>query len=541
MAAAVAILAAGPSLADDTPKLGGDFTYLVPASGPPSYDGHRETTYAVIHPVRPYYSTLIRVNPDNPSDPSDFVCDLCIGEVPTGANDGKTYSFTIHPGVRFHDGAPLTSADVKASFDRIIFPPAGVDSVRKSFYQMVAAVEAPDPTTVVFQLNRPSTAFIPALAAPFNFIYSKARLDRDQHWYEENILGSGPFIFEEHKPGAFMTGRKNPDYYLAGKPYLDGIKAIFASREADQLKALRSGEASAQFRGFPPKVRDDLVSDLGDKVTVQETDWNCVLLVTPNHASKPFDDVRVRRALTLAIDRWGGSHYLSKAAILRTVGGIVYPSHSLAATDTELQQLDGYSLDLKTSRARARDFLQAAGVDLDKTYVLNNRRVDQPYKYVGNWLLDQWREIGLNFEQMAQPTGAFYESLRQKRNFDVSIDFNCQSVVNPAIDTSKYLSSDINPANYTGVVDRVLDGLYEDMRHETDPDKQRKKMRAYEKYVLHDQVTQMITLWWRRTTVHRAHFKGWKISPSHYLGQALDNVWLDPDADTPAPPLGSTK
>ena len=89
----------------------------------------------------------------------------------------------------------------------------------------------------------------------------------------------------------------------------------------------------------------------------------------------------------------------------------------------------------------------------------------------------------------------------------------------------------MNPANYSGVVDRKLDGLYEAMLLESDPVMQRIKMREYEKYVLHDEVTQMITLWWFRTTVHRSHFKGWKVSPSHYLGQALDTVWLDTSKD----------
>lgn len=529
--AAGAIMAAGSTLAADTPIMGGDFTYVVPASGPPSFDAHRETTYAVIHPVRPYYSTLLRVNPDNPSDPSDFVCDLCVGDVPAGADGGKSYTFKIHEGVKFHDGTPLTSADVKATFDRIIFPPEGVSSARKSFYKMVESIETPDPTTIVFKLAYPSTAFIPALAAPYNFVYSKAKLDADQHWYEKNILGSGPFIFEEYQPGALMKGRKNPDYYLEGKPYLDSITAIFASKESVQLQALRGNRASAQFRGFPPKARDDLVRALGDKVNVQETDWNCVLLATPNHNRKPFDDVRVRRALTLAIDRWGGSQYLSKIAIVKTVGGIVYPRHSLAATKEELEQLDGYGPDLEANRARARELLKEAGVDLSQTFVFNNRGVDQPYKIVGVWLIDQWRQIGMNFEQKVQPTGPFYASLREKGDFDVSIDFNCQSIVNPPIDTSKYLSSDNNPANYSRVVDPKIDALYEEMLLEADPAAQREKMRTYEKYVLHDQVTQMITLWWYRTTVHRSHFKGWKVSPSHYLGQALDNVWLDPAAD----------
>ena len=534
LAAAVgasAMLGAGVANADDKPIYGGEFTFVVPANAPQSFDAHRETTYAVIHPVRPFYSTLLRVNPENPGDPSDFVCDLCVGDVPEGTNDGKTYTFKLHEGVKFHDGAPLTSADIKASFDRIIFPPEGVSSARKSFYQMVDSIDTPDPATVVFNLKFASSAFIPALAAPYNFIYSKAKLDVDQHWYEKNILGSGPFIFKEYQPGAFMTGDKNPDYYLKGLPYLDKITAIFANKESVQVQALRGNRASAQFRGFPPKVRDDLVAALGDKVTVQETDWNCVLLATPNHDRPPFNDVRVRRALTLAVDRWGGSEYLSKIAIVKTVGGLVYPKHSLAATKDELEALDGYRPDLEASRAKARELLKEAGVDLSKTYIYNNRGVDQPYKVVGVWLIDQWRQIGLNFEQKVQPTGPFYATLRESRDFDVSADFNCQSIVNPPIDTSKYLSSDVNPANYSGIVDRKMDALYEAMLLEADPAKQRMKMREYEKYVLHDEVTQLITLWWYRTTVHRSHFKGWKVSPSHYLGQALDTVWLDPSVD----------
>src|SRR3546814_14713842 len=99
------------------PQYGGILKYVVPAE-PPSFDGHRETTFALIHPIAPFYSLLIRVNPANPSDPTDFVCDLCVGEVPKPTNGGKTYTFKLREGVKFHDGTPLTSTDVKASFDR---------------------------------------------------------------------------------------------------------------------------------------------------------------------------------------------------------------------------------------------------------------------------------------------------------------------------------------------------------------------------------------------------------------------------------------
>ena len=110
------------------------------------------------------------------------------------------------------------------------------------------------------------------------------------HWYETHILGSGPFIFTHHQPGAFIEGRRNPNYYHAGKPYLDGFRATFAEQQAVREQAIRDGQALIEFRGFPPRSRDLLERALGDKLTVQESDWNCVLLATPNHLVKPFDD-----------------------------------------------------------------------------------------------------------------------------------------------------------------------------------------------------------------------------------------------------------
>src|SRR5438132_6173030 len=241
---------AGWANADETPKRGGTLTYLIPADAPPSFDGHREQTYATIHPIAPFYSVLIRINPENPASTTDFVCDLCT-EMPQPTGEGDTYIFKIRQGVKFHDGSPLTAADVAASWQSIMHPPERVLSPRSSWYMMVDKVEAPDPTTVVFHLKFATSAFLPALADPFAFIYKKEILDRDPRWYEKNILGSGQFRFTEYQLGQSISGVRNPDYYRAPLPYLDGFTGIFADKQAVRVAAVQGDRAAIELRRFP--------------------------------------------------------------------------------------------------------------------------------------------------------------------------------------------------------------------------------------------------------------------------------------------------
>jgi peptide/nickel transport system substrate-binding protein len=521
---AAGLLVLGAYAAAQAPKQGGVLNFVV-GSKIPSFDLHAETTFGVIHPIRPFYSTLIRVNPENPSDSSDFVCDVCEGDVPEPTENGTVYTFKLKRGVKFHDGTEMTSADVKASMDKIIFPPEGIRSARKSFFRMVEHVDAPDDHTVVFKLKFPSGAFVPALATPFNIIMSKRDLDTHGYvWHKRNVNGTGAFEFVRHQPGAFVEGKRFVDFHRTGYPYLDGFKSISAPKMAVRIQAIRGNRAAIEFRGFPPKARDDLVAALQERVVVQESDWNCVLLFTPNQKQKRFQDPRIRQALSLAVDRWGGSKYLSRIAIVKTVGGVVFPQHTFAANSEEISKLTGYSKDVVGSRAQARKLLDeadAAGME----FILHNRAVDQPYKQVGTWLIDQWKRVGLRVRQQVLPTGPFYDRLRKKRDYDVSVDFNCQSVVNPIADISKFLGSAGN--NYGSYDDPVLEDVYGKLLREPEQGKQRALIRQYETRALSEMAHIGVTLWWYKINVHRNYVRGWKIAPSHYLNQHLEQVWLD--------------
>ncbi len=521
----IAIVAAtAPAIAAETPKRGGTFTYLIPADAPPSFDGHREATYATMHSVAPFYSVLMRINPENPSSTTDFVCDLCT-EMPTPTDDGKTYAFKIRDGVKFSNGTPLSAADVAASWMKIIAPPKGVTSARQAYYVMVDKVEIPDPTTVIFRLKFATTAFLPAMADPFAYIYKKEIIDKDPRWYEKNILGSGPFKFVSYEAGQSIKGDRNPDYYHKGLPYLDHIIGIYMPKQATRVEAIRADRASMEFRGMPPAARDQLVKELGDQITVQQSDWNCGNLITPNHKKKPFDDVRVRRALALAVDQWHGAPALSKIAMIHTVGGIVFPGSPLAATKEELQQIVGFWPDIEKSRAESRRLLKEAGAEGLKFEMLN-RDVDQPYKYIGTFVIDEWSKVGLQVNQKVVPTGPWFENMRTG-NFDVTMEANCQSVVNPVLDIGKYLPHTVYTENYGNYEDQKEIDLYEKMLHEADPAKQRVLMREFEKYVLDTQVHELPMIFWNRIVPARSYVRGWKISASHFLNQDLATIWLD--------------
>ena len=519
-----ALALAGAASAEEVPKRGGTLTYMIPADAPPSFDGHREATFATVHAVAPFYSVLIRANPENPASTAEFVCDVCT-EIPEPSDAGRTYAFQIRDDVKFQDGSRLTADDVAASWNKIVDPVEGVISARRGYYSMIEKVEATDPKTVVFRLKFATAAFLPALADPYAFIYKKQLLDKDPHWFEKNLMGSGPFRFKEYEAGQSISGVRNPDYYHKGLPYLDGFTGIFADKQAVRVSAIRGDRAAIEFRGFPPATRDELKAVLGDQVAVQESDWNCANLITPNHQRKPFDDARVRRALTLAIDRWNSAPALSRITVMRTVGGIVFPGSPLAATKAELEQIAGFWPDIEKSRTEAKRLLKEAGQE-NLSFELLNRNVDQPYKFQANWVIDDWSKIGVKVTQRVVPTGPYGEAIRQGE-FDAFIDGECQNIVNPLLDGTKYLPHSVSDANNGFYEDPAEVELYDRMLREPDVAKQRVMMRQFEKRVLDEEAHEIFLLWRYRIVPYRSYVKGWKIGPSHYVNQDLATIWLD--------------
>src|SRR5262245_33921450 len=515
------LVLAAPAAAQERPRSGGELVFMVP-SEPPSYDGHREGTFGTIHPLAPMYNTLLRIDPTDRTGTRP-VPDLA--ESWTVSPDGLIYTLKLRQGVRFHDGSVLSSRDVKASYDKIIWPPAAVISARKGAYQAVEVVEAPDPLTVRFRLKWPEASFLVNLSSPFNWILKADILARDIRWYETNVMGTGPFKFVEHVKGSHWVSKKNPDYWDKGKPYLDGYRALFIGSSAAQVAAIRGERAHAQFRGFSPPDRDSLVQALGAKIAVQESPWDCLSLATFNHEKKPFDDKRVRRALTLALDRYAASRNLSRIAVVKEVAGIQVPGTPWATPPSELEKLAGYGRDIAANRAEARRLLREAGVPEGFAFTFKNRGIPQPYEPVAIWLIDQWRQIGLNVRQEVVEASAMVSVLR-RGDFDVSMDAQCSFIVEPDIDLQKFQSTGISDNNYSHYQDPVIDDLFLKQSRAMDPEERKRLLRALERRLLDEEVHYFYTLQWHRIVPHSAKVRGWTITPAHYLNQQLDTVWL---------------
>src|SRR5713101_2692268 len=506
--------------AAETPRRGGVLLAAIAADAP-SLDPHQEQTFATMELVAPLYSTLLQIDP--------YSYPKIIGDLATEwkiSPDGLTYTFKIHQGVRFHDGSTLTAADVKASYDKIVFPPQGVRSIRKNAYAAIASIEAHDASTLVFKLKYPSASLLGNLASPWNVIYPKKYLDKDPNYFKTNVVGSGPFKFKGYTRGSTFEGERNPDYFVKDRPYLDGYKFYISPETSVRAAALRSGRAFIEFRTMPAAEVDAIRKTLGDKVVVQETPGTGLFGIAMNQTVKPFTDVRVRKALTLAFDRYTASRVLYPLASLRDVGGLMRPATEWAMADAELQKFPGYGRDMDQNRAEARRLLAEAGYPNGFKVVLKNRNVKIPYQDFAVFAIQEWRKIGIEAEHRPLETASWFSDGRDTASFELIISGTFNYMDDPDLFLERYTTGDSN--NWGRFSDPRIDDLFSRQARTLDPTERKKLINEIEKIVL-GHVYYIPGIWWARSVVHWAKVKNYVAPPNHYSNQKLQDVWLSED------------
>jgi peptide/nickel transport system substrate-binding protein len=506
--------------AAETPRRGGILLAAI-AAEPPSLDPHQESTFANIQLVAPFYSTLLQFDP--------FNFPKIIGDVATEwkiSPDGRTYTFKIRQGIRFHDGSPLTAADVKASYDKIIFPPEGVRSTRKTGYAAVERVEAPDPETIVFKLKFPSASLLANLASPWNVIYPKKYLDQDPNYFKTHVVGSGPFKFKSYVHGSTLEGERNPDYFVKDRPYLDGFKFFISTETSVRASAIRSGRAYIEFRDLPLAEVEAIKKQLGDKIAVQQTAVTASWGIAVNQSAKPFNDVRVRKALTLGLDRYTMSRVLYPINGLKLIGLSLRPGSEWAMSEAELEKYPGFGKDIEKSRAEARRLLAEAGYPNGLKFVLKNRNIRLPYQDFAVFVIQEWRKIGVEAEHRPVETAAWFADGQNTGNFEAIVTAPVRFMDDPDLWLNMYVKEDTE--NWGRVSDPRLDDLFVRQQRALSPVERKKLVHEMEKIVL-ENAYYIPGLWWTRNLVHWTKVKNYVAPPNYYSNQKLQDVWLAED------------
>lgn len=511
-------LGAAPTvLAQEQPRRGGVFQVAL-AGDPPSLDMHQEQTFMVAIPLGPVYNNLIMFDPHKFPE---IVGDLAKSW--TVSDDYLTYTFTLHEGVKFHDGSELTSADVKASWDKIVFPPEGVISTRRTNYQMIKSIEAPDGKTVVFRLHHPSPSFLSGVAHPANFIYAKKYLESDVNYYKAHSVGTGPFKLKNYVRGSNIELERNPDYWKQGLPYMDGIKYYIIKDTSARAKAIRSGRVDVEFRGLPPTEAEGVLKQLGDRAVAAYpkaiSNWGVAI----NVDKKPFDDERVRKALSLALDRYDMAKTVGPLTGLETVGGLMHPDSEWALSPEELQQVAGFGKDHEANLRQAKRLLAEAGYPDGFKTVLTNRNVKLPYIDLAVYLISAWKKVGVEAEHKLEES-ATWSQTRVSRDFELLVDpYGSQTVGDPDELMDKFTSG--GQENWGRFKEPMADAVFTQQAREMNEEKRIQLVKEQQKVIL-DKMWWIPGLWWTRVEVRSARIRNYEPQPSHWMNRRLEDVWL---------------
>jgi peptide/nickel transport system substrate-binding protein len=215
---------------------------------------------------------------------------------------------------------------------------------------------------------------------------------------------------------------------------------------------------------------------------------------------------------------------LSGSTFMKFVGGLMRPGYPMATPEGVLTQMPGFSRDIAASRVEARRLLAEAG-HADMKVTLVNRDVRIPYGPGADAVIEAWRAIGVTADQVKLSTKEWQAALESGR-FAVAFDFAGDYFDNPTLQLAKYVSRDLSPANYSGSTDRLLDALYIGQALSIDPQQRVRMVRDFEQRALTEAYAVPI-LWWNRIVITSANVKGWNMTPSHYIGQDLTDLWLD--------------
>ena len=454
--ALLSVLFIGAASAAQAPKPGGVLNATL-IEAPPSFSIHEEATIGAVWPAMPCYNNLVLFDPLKKQESPDSI----IGELAerwTLQDGGRSLVFFLRKDVKWHDGRPFTSQDVKHTFDVVREAPGMTVKLRVNprqlWYENIASIDAPDPLTVAFRLKRPQPSLMLMLASGYSPVYP-AHVPPAE--LRTKCVGTGPFKLKEIRPGELIEYVKNTDYFLKGRPYLEGIRYTIIRDRNTRYSAIQAGRQDVPYPLEIAKTIAETVKQSAPKLVLTEHTTNVYDSFFVNWSRPIFSDLKLRNALNLAVDRKG---YIKAARQSAAVsGGVMLPPPygvwGLSAA--EQAKMPGFG-DPAKQREEAKKLLAEAGYGPSKPLKLTvSTRAIPSYVEITSYVVDQLRQLGIEATIEQIETGVWHAKMT-RREFELAVD---QTGIGPDDPDARLYEGFKcgSPRNYSGYCNKEVDAM----------------------------------------------------------------------------------
>ena len=496
------------------PQRGGTLTISTGADVT-DFDIHQNTSISLLQPLVPAYNMLVQYDPGNPSS---IVGDLA--ESWSLSSDGLTYTFKLRPGITFHDGQPMTVDDVVYNMQRMADPPKGVRSGRKEQFRTLDKIEKVNESTMRIVFKEPYGSFMAQFATDWFVIFPKSLLEKKGDM-KKDVVGTGPFMLKSYTPGISLELVRYDKYFKKDMPYLDGVTTYIIKDQSTRFAAFRTGQVLMTgriFAALSPSEARTVEKDYPNLVLKRFSGLQGPWFVF-NTKRKPFDDVRVRRAIFLALDRDAMLKVIGEGE--GVVGGFLSPGE-WTLSEKEMRQTAGYRIPKAADIAEAKKLLAEAGYpngfDVPTGFVVRDL-VQRPSEFFAG----QLQPLGISMKLEVMETTA-QSSRTAKRDFAITAQFNASRINDPDELFRKYITN--ADQAYGDYSDPDVDRLLVEQGRAFDPVKRRQLLLQLSQRL--EETAPAISPYWENTILGLwPQVRGFTPPPSgSYMLNRYENIWL---------------
>ena len=509
--------------AEPNAKKGGVLRICI-LSRQPHFDVHQSGTFANIGTQGCMFDNLIRRDPRDGGQ--TIIPDLAHSWDISA--DGTSYTFMLRKGVEFHDGAELTSEDVKATFDRIVKPPSGVSIPRSSLFTAVSEIKAHDKYTVEFKLAepRPVNFIMSSIATGWNIIVRKKTLEENGYNLRRVITypGTGPYKSLRRVENEVWAFERNKSYWNEGLPLLDGLEIYHAPPFSPEMAAALLSNRVDYVRVTDPGTMRRVKAS--NNMTGTDYFQSVIHAMWPNNKRKPYDDPRVRRAMHLVFNRPVLIEVVKDLAPMM-IGGFIYPFSEFATPRDDLVKRLGYQPDPTAALKEAKALMAAAGYAnglKNQDMLVRDLPSFRLWSQALQAMLQQTLNIQVNLRTVVE--SVWFEDSRTG-NFDIALGVIVSSLLDPSDYFRAWYSAD-GPQNVSFWNNPKFNELLLQIDRETDPTKRQAVIRQVET-IMEDDPPLVPICWEKINDAWYNYVKG--LYPQNYFGlydvDRYDTVWLD--------------